>query len=174
MDSNLNHRVIEHHKKCGLFSDLHYGFRSSRPILDLLTVVFDRITTAFDRSVTWYITVALDISKGFDRVWHAGLLQKLISYGISAWLFIFFLSFVHNSRLQFLKAPFLCLPSSCHTLMTFMMMLSVILLSILKILLSILSVIKHLWLGVIRQLELVSELKSDLLEAACRFWWWKV
>ena len=52
MDSNLNHRVVEHHKKCGLFSDLHHGFRSSRPILDLLTVVFDRITTAFDRSVT--------------------------------------------------------------------------------------------------------------------------
>ena len=52
MDSNLNHRVVEHHRKCGLFSDLHHGFRSSRPILDLLTVVFDRITTAFDRSVT--------------------------------------------------------------------------------------------------------------------------
>ena len=174
MDSNLNHRFAKHHKKCDLFSNFRYGFRSFQSNLHLLKVESDRVATAFDRSVTWYITVALDISKGFDRVWHAGLLQKLISYGISAWLFIFFLSFVHNSRLQFLKAPFLCLPSSCHTLMTFMMMLSVILLSILKILLSILSVIKHLWLGVIRQLELVSELKSDLLEAACRFWWWKI
>ena len=27
--------------------------------------------------------VAFDISKAFDRVWHAGLLQKLKSYGIS-------------------------------------------------------------------------------------------
>ena len=71
------------------------------------------------------------------------------------------LSFLHNSR--FLKAPSLCLPSSCHTLMNILMMLSVILVSMLKILLSILSVIRHLWLSVIRQLELVSELKPDLL-----------
>ena len=27
--------------------------------------------------------VALDIYKSFDRVWHAGLLHKLKSYGIS-------------------------------------------------------------------------------------------
>ena len=65
-------------KKCGLFSDFHYGFRYSRSNLDLLTFVSDRIATAFDRSVTWYITVALDISKGFDGVWHTGLLQEFI------------------------------------------------------------------------------------------------
>ena len=39
-------------KKCGLFSDFHYGFRYSRSNLDLLTFVSDRIATAFDRSVT--------------------------------------------------------------------------------------------------------------------------
>ena len=39
-----------------------YGFRSSQS-----TVVSDRATQA----------VALDISKAFDRVWHAGLLHKL-------------------------------------------------------------------------------------------------
>ena len=27
-------------------------------------------------------TVTLDISKAFDRVWHAGLLHRLKSYGI--------------------------------------------------------------------------------------------
>ena len=46
--------------------------------------------------------------------------------------------------LEFLKAPFLVLHFSYYTLMTFLMMLSVILLSMLMILLSTLNVIRHL------------------------------
>ena len=65
-----------------LFSDFHYGFRSSQSTADLLTVVSDRIARAFNRSGATR-TVALDISKAFDRVWHAGVLHKLNSYGIS-------------------------------------------------------------------------------------------
>ena len=49
--------------------------------------------------------------------------------------------------LEFLKALFLVLHFSYYTLMTFAMMLSVILLSILIILLSILNVIRHLIFG---------------------------
>lgn len=36
---------------------------------------------------------ALDISKGFDRVWHTVLLLKVKSYGISGLLFGLILSF---------------------------------------------------------------------------------
>ena len=39
----VNHRIVGHLEKCGLFSDFEYGFRSSRSIADLLTVVSDRI-----------------------------------------------------------------------------------------------------------------------------------
>ena len=49
--------------------------------------------------------------------------------------------------LEFLQTPFLALHFSCYTLMTFLMMLSVILLSMLMILLSTLSVIRHLICG---------------------------
>ena len=62
--------------KCGLFSDFHYGFRSSRSTADLLTVVFDKVAIAFNRSVA-IRAVAFDISKTFDRVWHAGLLTQI-------------------------------------------------------------------------------------------------
>ena len=48
--------------------------RSSRSTADLLKVVSDRIARVFNRSGTR--AVALDISKVFGRVWHAGLLQK--------------------------------------------------------------------------------------------------
>ena len=49
--------------------------------------------------------------------------------------------------LEFLKAPFLVLQFSYYTLITFLMMLSVILLSMLMILLSVVSVIRHLICG---------------------------
>ena len=49
--------------------------------------------------------------------------------------------------LEFLKAPFLALEFSRHTLMTFLMMLPVILLSVLMMVLSILIVIRHLTCG---------------------------
>ena len=41
----------------------------------LLTVASDRIARAFNRSGATR-AVALDISKAFDRIWHAGLLHK--------------------------------------------------------------------------------------------------
>ena len=44
--------------------------------------------------------VALDISKAFDRVWHAGLLHKLKSYGISGQIFGLISSFLSNRWLQ--------------------------------------------------------------------------
>ena len=94
--------------------------------------------------------MALDISEGFDRVWHAGLLHKLKFYGISGQIFGIISSFINNRRLrvvldgkfsqkielrlEFLKASVLV---QHYTLMTFLTMLSVILLSMLMILLSV-------------------------------------
>ena len=54
--------------------------------LQILTIVSDRIARAFDRSgANW--AIAHDISKAFDKIWHAGLTHKLNSYGISAQVF---------------------------------------------------------------------------------------
>ena len=44
--------------------------------------------------------VALEICKAFDRVWHAGLLHKLKSYGISGQIFGIFSSFLGNRWLR--------------------------------------------------------------------------
>ena len=93
----VNNRIVDHLEKCGLFSDFQYGFRSSRSTADLPTVVPDRIARAFNRSGA---TLALDISKAFDRVWHAGLLHKLKSYGISGQIFGLISSFLSNRWLR--------------------------------------------------------------------------
>ena len=95
----VNNRIVDHLEKCGLFSDFQDGFRSSQSTADLLTVASDRIARAFNRSGATR-AVALDISKAFDRVWHAGLLHKLMSYGISGQIFGLISSFLSNRRLQ--------------------------------------------------------------------------
>ena len=74
----VKNRIVDHLEKCGLFFDFQYGFRSSRSTADLLAAVSDRIARAFNRSGATP-AVALDKSKAFDRVWHAGLLHKFKS-----------------------------------------------------------------------------------------------
>ena len=44
--------------------------------------------------------MTLDISKAFDRVWQAGLLHKLKSYGISGQIFGLISSFLSNRQLR--------------------------------------------------------------------------
>ena len=95
----VNNRIVDPLEKCGLFSDFQYGFRSSQSTVDLLTIVSDRIARAFDRSGSTR-AVAFDISKAFDRVWHASLLQKLKSYGISDQIFGLISFFLSNRWLQ--------------------------------------------------------------------------
>ena len=117
IDKHL-HEPFDHTVKCGLFSDFQYGFRSSRATADRLAVVSNRIARAFSRSLATR-TVALDMPKAFNRVWHVGLLHKLKSYGTSGQIFLiingfewFWIGSLHKNTLimlEFLKAPFLAL-----------------------------------------------------------------
>ena len=70
-------------------------FLISSMVLGLL----NQITRAFDRSGATQ-AVTLDISQAFDKVWHAGLLHKLKSYGISGQIFGLISSFLSNRWLQ--------------------------------------------------------------------------
>ena len=99
----------------------------------------------------------------FDRVWRAGLFHKLKYYGISGQVFGLICSFLSNRWLLVVldrkssqeypinagvpQGPFFVLHFSYYILMTFMMMLFVTLLSMLMIVLSTLSVIRHLICG---------------------------
>ena len=90
----VNNRVVDY-LNVAFFSDFQYGFRSSQSTADLLAVASDRITRAFSRSGATR-AVALDISKAFGRVWHAGFLHKLKFYGISGQIFGLISSFLSN------------------------------------------------------------------------------
>ena len=95
----LNNRIVAHLEKYDLFSDFQYSFKSSGSTADLVTVLSDRIARAFNRSGATQ-AVALDISKVFDRVWHAGLLHKVKSYGNSDQIFGLISSFLSNRQLR--------------------------------------------------------------------------
>ena len=95
----VNNRIVDHLEKCGLFSDFQYGFRSSRSASDWLTVVPDGIARALNRPGATR-TVALDISRAFDLVWHIALLSKLKTYGISCQIFELISSFLSNRWLR--------------------------------------------------------------------------
>ena len=85
----VNNRIVDHLEKCGLFSDFQYGLRYSPSTANLLTVVSDRITGAFNRSGATQ-TVALDIFKAYG----------IRSYGISNQIFGLFSFFLRNRLLQ--------------------------------------------------------------------------
>ena len=87
----VNNRIVGHLEKCGLFSDF-------LDQLQIFTGVFDRIARAFNWSGVTR-AVALDLPKAFERVWHAGLLHKLTSCGISGQIFCS-MSFLSSRGLQ--------------------------------------------------------------------------
>jgi ribonucleases P/MRP protein subunit RPP40 len=65
----------------------------------LLTVITEKFYRALDRRGD-IRAISLDISKAFDKVWHAGLLRKLSSYGISGNVFKIIESFLTNRSIK--------------------------------------------------------------------------
>ena len=98
-ESIINNFLISNLEKSSLLSDVQYGFRSSRSTADILTVITDRISRSLDLSFETR-SVALDISKAFDKVWHKGLLHKLQSYGITGKILAVIKSFLSNRKMK--------------------------------------------------------------------------
>ena len=147
--------MFDHFKKRGLFSIFSMVIALLNQLqifwqlylIELLQFFID-----LELSATW--AVALDISKAFDRVWHAvlfgtqgftnlSLMEFWVRYSALFYLFSviddikwFKMGSIYNNIqliLEFLKAPSLDQYFSCYTLITFLMILSVILLSMLMI-----------------------------------------
>ena len=154
----VNNRIVDHLQKCGLISDFQYWFKSSQSTADLLTILSYRIAlTGLPLLELWHL-IYPRLLAGFDMLdyftnfmkFQVRHLPLFLLFSVIDSLKWFWIESVHKniqSMLEFLKAPSLVLHFSCYTLMTFLTMLSAILLSMLMILLSILRVIKDLICG---------------------------
>ena len=98
-ESLLSSSLVLHLESNKLLSDHQYGFRSGRSTADVLTVICDRVYRSLNASGESR-AIALDISKAFDKVWHAGLLHKLKSYGVSGSALHIIKSFLSNRKLK--------------------------------------------------------------------------
>ena len=129
-----------------IFSQLYsielLGLLTSLELLELWHLIYPRLLTGFDMLIfltslrlmefqVRYLALFLlfSVIDGFEWFWMESLHKNI------------------QLMLEFLKAPFLVLHFSYYTLMTFLAMVSVILLSMLMILLFILSVARHLICG---------------------------
>ncbi len=94
-ESILNRKIQKHLPTSNLLSDGQYGFYKGRSTGDLLTPFTDSWSSSLSRFGETF-SVALNISKAFDRVWHKSLLSKLPSCGFYPFLCSFISSFLYS------------------------------------------------------------------------------
>ena len=97
-ESVINVHLLKYLELQNLLSDKQFGFRTSRSTGDLLAYVTEYVSRILDNQGETR-SVALDISKAFDKVWHRGLLHKLSSYGVKDQLLQLLTSFLQNRQI---------------------------------------------------------------------------
>ena len=158
----VNNRIVGHMEKGGLFSDFSMvlglldqllifshlyliellGLLTGLGLLELWHLIYPRLLTGFGMLVFF-----TNLSLMEFQVRYLALFLLFLVIDDFEWFWMESLhKNIHLIR-EFLKAPFLVLHFSYYTSMTFLVMLSVILPSMLMILLSVVSVIRHLICG---------------------------
>ena len=75
------------------------GFRSGDSCVSQLLAITHEIYKAFDGNPSLETRgVFLDISKAFDKVWHAGLLFKLKCYGVEGGIYNILENYLHDRK----------------------------------------------------------------------------
>jgi hypothetical protein len=88
-------RQEEHIETNHCLPDEQYGFRRQHSTTQQLLNVADRITHGFNSKLQT-AAVSLDISKAFDKVWHTGLIFKMINLKFPDYLILITHSYLEN------------------------------------------------------------------------------
>ena len=101
MFERILYRALHNHLNDNfLLCESQFGFRCGDSCVNQLLSITNMIYSSFDKNPSLEVRgVFLDISRAFDRVWHAGLLFKLESIGVTGKLLKLTESFL-NERYQ--------------------------------------------------------------------------
>ncbi|VEN64529.1 unnamed protein product [Callosobruchus maculatus] len=102
--SKLAEKVILHHldnfsSDHNVIPDVQFGFRSEHSTELQAVRLVERITGGFTEDKSTGVLL-LDVSKAFDKVWHEGLLYKLIQKGFPFWLLKLLKSFLEGRKFR--------------------------------------------------------------------------
>ena len=87
---------LEHHH---LLSTRQFGFRKGRSSADLNLLLVSKWSDALDQGTPTAV-LALDIAGAFDRVWHAALVERLRSVGVSGALLQLLRDYLHERYMR--------------------------------------------------------------------------
>ena len=101
LDKSLERLVFKylynHFLDNNILSSFQSGFTPGDSTVNQLTYLYNTFCHALDSGKEVRV-VFCDISKAFDRVWHAGLIHKLKAAGISGKLLKWFVSYLENRK----------------------------------------------------------------------------
>lgn len=86
-------RLQRHIDDTNLLPDEQFGFRAKHSTIQQLTRITDKITDGWNGGCA-SAAVFLDVSKAFDRVWHVGLIHKLVHFQFPDYLILLIQSFL--------------------------------------------------------------------------------
>ena len=99
LDSIVSECLLNYLLEHSLINDHQHGFLRERSTVTQLIYVINKWIRAMD-SGHYHYAVFMDFMKAFDRVWHAGLLHKLLQCGVSIKSIPWFSSYLSQRSLR--------------------------------------------------------------------------
>ena len=95
----LNRKLVRHLETNNILKESQFGFRRRRCSTTLLGSLYERISREKASGRKTLVTLVLrDVRKAFDKVWHEGLLFKLMGTGIDTHLLRILASFLQHRK----------------------------------------------------------------------------
>lgn len=99
IERTIHERLKQKIEEMKILPDHQHGFRERHSTIHQLTRITEDIIRNFNKT-TATGAIFLDVEKAFDKVWHNGLIYKLITLRIPTWMIKTIHSYLQNRRFE--------------------------------------------------------------------------